>query len=550
MERLTTSQIEDFNNPLAFARSREARVGITEINDNRFSGNVIRTSDAEESYRLVLGAAKRLETLEGNLSTMRGLADEGQRIRSGDGRALREVYGKLRSLSAGFDQVVDAIKFKGNPVFTGDPVQLDLGPGTRPLDLAVAKLLTYGDDSLELSQSEASAEATIRYRTEDQILNSGYDIIGLDISDASFNPEGNSALELEDGEYKVAVSYKGADSTVELRSTTGAVISRKEGVDLSGSGREWVDFDEGVRLTFDLENFFSTFDKYDFETNGPAELQATLLYRRLDAHILRTGEAPPEDSVDFLYETPLRIGDSSMGVSSPSLSPLEADKQKLASGSYNLQVEYHGENSIIRLTDGLGRLAAFQYGVDLTGDADREIDLGNGLSFTLSTENFTTEGASLTVPLEYNKAPPPIEQFDFRAYRDRIDEAIELVREQREIIAEAQTQIEEANQRRNQAQNSQGPSVLSFSNNSALSILSGAGGSSGLFGNNNASTFSSGNAAASGGAASFLSGSTGGLANSLFSTTAALPTQANQNPQELASLQNSAATGGWLGGFA
>lgn len=549
MERLTTSQIADFNNPLAFARSRDTPIGQSEINDDRLRGNVIRTTDAEDSYRLILGAAKRLETLEGNLATMRELADNGARTRSTDQRGLEEIYGKLRSLSAGFDQVVEAITFKGNPVFTGDPVQLDLGPGTRPLDLDTAKLLTYGDDSLELSQSEANAEAAIQYRTEDRILNSGYDIIGLDISDASFNPEGNSALELEDGQYKVGISYEGANSSVELRTTEGAVISRKEGVDLSGSGTEWVDFEEGVRITFNKENFFSFFDKYDFITKGPAKLQATLNYRRLDAHTLRTGEAPPEDSVSFLYDNPLNIGNSSLAASDPVLSPVAMDQQQLESGAYNLEVEYHGENSVIRLTDGLGRLQAYQYGVDLTGDQQRQIDFGNGLGFTLTTENFNTEGASLTVPLQYNRAAPPIEEFDFRAYRDRVDEAITLVKEQREMIADAQSQLEEANLRRSSSQTSQTPSMMSLNTSGALSVLSGAGNSS-LFGNNIASNLGASNAAASGGAASFLGGSTGGLANSLFSTTSALPTQANQSPQELASLQNSAASAGWLGNFA
>lgn len=549
MERLTSSQIADFNNPLAFARSRNAPIGQSSVNENRLRGNVIRTTDAEESYRLILGAARRLETLEGNLTTMRQLADDGSRTRSTDQRGLEEVYGKLRSLSAGFDQVVEAITFKGNPVFTGDPVQLDLGPGTRALDLDIAKLLTYGEDSLQLSQSEATAEAAIQYRTEDRILNSGYDIIGLDISGASFNPDGNAALELEDGQYKVGISYEGANSSVELRTTTGAVIARQDGVDLSGSGTEWVDFQEGVRITFNKESFFSSFDKYDFETNGPAKLQATLNYRRLDAHTLRTGEAPPEDSVSFLYQTPLTIGNSSLAASDPVLSPVAMDQQQLESGAYNLEVEYHGENSVIRLTDGLGRLQAYQYGVDLSGDQQRQIDLGNGLGFTLTTENFNTEGASLTVPLQYNRAAPPLEDFDFRAYRDRIDEAISLVKEQRQIIADAQTQIEEANLRRSSYQTGQTPSVMSLNSSGALSILSGAGNSS-LFGNNTASNFGAGNAAASGGAASFLSGSTAGLANSLFSTASALPAQANQSPQELASLQNSAASAGWLGNFA
>lgn len=530
MERLTTSQIADFNNPLAFARAREARVGQQAIEAPRGRPE-IRTENAEESFRLVTGAEKRLETLQGNLTTMRQLAQEGEGAR-GNERKLREIYGKLRSLSAGFDQVVEAIRFKGRPVFTGEPVALDLGPGTRPLDLEVSRLLTYGDDSLGLSTSRPTAEATIRFRTEDRIVNSGYDIIGLDIREASYLASGNEALELEDGDYKVAISYEGANSSVELRSMEGALIERQENVDLSGTGSQWVDFDTGVRLTFEMENFFSSFDKFDFEERGPAELRATLSYRRLEAHELRTGDEPAPESASFLYDTPLTIQDTSLGVAEPVLSPVAPDRQPLESGTYSLNIEYRGENSVIRLNDALGRLKAFRFDVDLSGTGSRTIDLENGLSFTVDNNAFQTEGASLTVPLAYNREPPPLEEFDFSQYSGKIDEAIAVVEEQRALIGEARQRIEELSQQRASAQRRSAgnpqASVLSLNASGALSLLSGANGSS-LF------------AAASAGSR------TANVANQLFSTSGALATQANQTPQQLASLQNAAATNTWLG---
>ncbi|HKJ89744.1 MAG TPA: hypothetical protein VJ960_01330, partial [Oceanipulchritudo sp.] len=157
MDRLTTSQIADFNNPLAFARPREERVGQTQI-QSVASGSPIRTDDIEASFRLVTGASERLETLEGNLTTMLELA-RSARFARGNELKLQEIYGKLRSLSAGFDQVVEAIRFSGQTVFQGETAFLDLGPGARPLELDVAKLKTYGEDSLNLSEAEATARA-------------------------------------------------------------------------------------------------------------------------------------------------------------------------------------------------------------------------------------------------------------------------------------------------------------------------------------------------------------------------------------------------------
>jgi hypothetical protein len=73
--------------------------------------------------------------------------------------------------------------------------------------------------------------------------------------------------------------------------------------------------------------------------------------------------------------------------------------------------------------------------------------------------------------------------------------------------------------------------VAAFNSSGALSILSG-GGSGSLF-----KPVSS-------------SARLDTLSQQLFATTTALPTQANQTPEQLASLQNSAATNTWLGNFA
>jgi hypothetical protein len=126
MDYLTTSQIADFNNPMAFARTRTTRVGQTEIGSEH--QRTVRTGDIEESYRLVLGATEKLEILSGNLNTMLDLTNSGMRNLS-NSRKQEEIYGKLRSLSAGFDQVVEAIRFDGESIFTNKPIVLTQGPG-------------------------------------------------------------------------------------------------------------------------------------------------------------------------------------------------------------------------------------------------------------------------------------------------------------------------------------------------------------------------------------------------------------------------------------
>lgn len=523
MERLTTSQIQDFNNPLAFARDRSQRVGQNQLNNS--TSNTVRTGDIEESYRLVLGASERLETLAGNLQTMLGLANEGQRIRGND-RKLQEVYGKLRSLSAGFDQVVGAIRFDGNTIFTGKNLVLNLGSGAQPITLETSKLLTYGDSSLKLSESEASAKASVRYTTEDVVLNDAYSLIGLDIDDASYIPGSNSALELDEGKYKVKVTYEGDNSTVELLTEEGALVEKQEEVDLSGSGREWVDFDVGVRLSFEKVQLLESIDKYDFETNGPAYVYATLDYERIEAHTLRTSESPAAtEKAEFLYSPIMTAEDGgTLTASNPELSPVSPESSPLTTGNYTLTVEYRGENSYIRLTDTLGRLRGYQYGVDLTTEGSTKIDMGVGLSFEVTNSSFS-EDSTLNIPVSFERPAPAIDDFDFREYAKRIESAIDVVEEERTAMADVISQVEESNQLRNLASTTATPNSLAFNSASAISILTPP----------------------SIGTNSFDPGATRArtnlLANQIFAGTTALPAQANQSPEALASLQNASDIG-------
>jgi len=502
---------------MAFARTREARIGQTEIGSQ--GSRSIQTNDIESSYRLVMGASSRLETLEGNLSTMLDLAQDGSKA-SVDSRKTEEIYGKLRSLSAGFDQVVEAIRFKGETIFTEKEIQLDQGTGSRNLLIDPVRLLTYGENSLNLSESIESADVAITYRTDDQIMNSAYPIVGLDMNEASYISGSNPALELESGDYKIAINYLGANSTVEIHRADGGIVERQENVDLSGSGSEWVDFDVGVRISFEKEQLLQGTDKYDFQTLGAAKLSATLKYERIEKHVLRTTATEAEvNSAEFIYNSPLKIGNSSLTLSSPEVAPISTGQTPLESGNYNIEIEYQGSASVVRLTDELGRLQAYKFGIDLSANGDQQVDFGNGLSFNLNNTNFTNNGSSINTAVKFTRETPAIEEFDFREYATRIREALLVVQEQRLVMAEAQSRIEDVNRLKNSAQTSTGPSSLSMNAASAMSLLGGGGGSGGLFG------------AISG------SANLGVLSTQLFQTTSALPTQANQSPQQLAQLQ-------------
>ena len=114
--------------------------------------------------------------------------------------------------------------------------------------------------------------------------------------------------------------------------------------------------------------------------------------------------------------------------------------------------------------------------MDLSQDGSQEVNFGNGLSFEIETNQFDTEGATLTTALRYNREAPDLEEFDFREYADRIRESLLVVEEQLLVMAEAQNRIEETNQVRNSANTSSAPNAAAFNAASANLLLSGGGG--------------------------------------------------------------------------
>jgi hypothetical protein len=71
---------------------------------------------------------------------------------------------------------------------------------------------------------------------------------------------GVSALtgELAEGNYKLTVKYKGADSIVEVRDAFGRMKQRIDGLDLSADGKHSIDTGLGVRFTFENIGYGTT----------------------------------------------------------------------------------------------------------------------------------------------------------------------------------------------------------------------------------------------------------------------------------------------------
>jgi hypothetical protein len=521
MERITRSQIRDFNNPLAFARDREARLGQVAVESS--SSRNFKTSNREASFRLVTGAVKRLETMKSNLEMMLELSKTGRSTRTGTLKH-EEIYGKLRSLSAGFDQVVESVRFDGNPIFGGNKLSLNMGSGSRPMTLEASKLFTFGEDSLNLSTSKETAEITIFETVDDAILNQNSNPTGVSLGGASLIEGSNSALELDNTSYKVKILFTGNGSAVEILDRFGSLVERQENVDLSGEGREFVDFDVGVRLQIDKNPVIDALDDLDFNLDDPIELNSSILYRRLDSHTLRNdgSETAVPDGASLLFSPSLGNAESGrLNVSDPKLTPPSENTEAFESGYYTMDIQYRGENSYIRLTDALGRIRGFKFDVDLR-EENTTVNFNGGLSVNIDNTGFAENG-SLQASIELNRTPPAIDEFDFRKYSTQIEDALALINEELTKMEDTAIKIQELNAQRNPWAQANMATTASLRASSSLNILAGgANGPLSILNSNTSQRFAQ-------------------AANQIFSTTTALPTQANQNPEQLASLRQASA---------
>lgn len=462
MERISAQQVRDFIDPRAFAtpRTEAARNDVTTAREKR-----ITTSTANESLSLLLGGQNRLEDLLSNMLNLRDLAAQGARGGLSDYR-YDELFGKIRSLSAGIGQAVEGTQFDGKAIFDGRELKLSNGANTFTLE--TKDLNIAGEEALNLVKQQAGGKVTVGYEAATLIRNQNSGLTGLDIADAVGVERTDGKAELADGKYQLEIKYAGPDSTIIVRDQYGAKLSQDEGIDLSGSGTEIVQLSTGIQLTIEKEQLLTTYDKYPYETLGPVSLFADLDYEQVNFQALQDGEefTPITAQAEFVYQPKRRYDQGSFNILKVETDGVSKIGKELEAGTYTVKVKYRGEDSIVELRDNFGRMLARQNGLDLTEDGEHTVDLGVGVRLTLENRGLDASASDdEQAVIRYTPGYSYERNFDFGAYIERIDAAIAVLDEQLTAFDDAITQIEQVQQwQRGAASNNNFSSVYSLLN--------------------------------------------------------------------------------------
>jgi len=433
MANLTLKEISEFNHPLAFARQRTEPVGRASASGSVGSaltkGPMV-TNSMSESYSLLSGLTERLGMIRSNLVTMLQLANQGGAARSQTVRD--EMYGKLRSLSGGVDDIVDATVWNGEQMLTGRSLNLSLsqtGKGGTRIDLS--SYYTSQEDGLNLTRQPESAKTDVYYDFYSAMRNSTSGIVGLDIKSASASAVDATHEELETGIYQIEVTYMGPESSVALKDADGIVVSNVKNVDLSGSGVEQIDMGVGVAIQIDKTQYLSAVDKYDYETKGPAKFMAKLAYDRVYRHDLyQEGFEPVStNALSVTSNRPIRdaAGTGKLSISSIGLAGVKDDVLGLDSGVHSIRVNYNGAKSSVELRDAQGRIKYLNFKVDLSGDEPVTIDTGQGLKFSVANEGYADAKGQLNAIVDYTRAANDNTSFDFSSYSNNLNAAIDKI---------------------------------------------------------------------------------------------------------------------------
>lgn len=479
MQRLTTRQIAEYTSPLAFSTLRSQPFGQAPQVDRK---RPVVTSSLEESYRLVRGAKERMGMVRANLTTLLELSQQGQRSGVSD-RRRAELVGLMRSLTAGIDDIISQSKFKEQPLFEGKKFNLGLERG-QPLRFELPDLRTSKIGDRPLTRQIERADVEILYDAGLNARNTASGLFGLEVSAGELVPPREGFPELRDGIYNGEIRYEGANSTVIIRDQSGLELIRQNNVDLSGSGREFVTFDNGLQLQVDKESLFDAIDKYDFENFGPASHHFSFGYERVKGQELYSGDgnSAVHDQVGLLSNLSLNRDGSSLQINGVRMSGVADGVEGLDSGSYLLEVRYNGSESSVRLTDLSGRVRGEVRGVDLT--QNRTVTLDTGLRIEIGNTGLAdgvTGRASAVVEVE--RARSATDKFDFRGYSASIEAALKLIDEQMELLAEAEFAIEDQNMLKNaMAQGVTMPSAALMAGGATGILTSSVTGKFNLFG--------------------------------------------------------------------
>lgn len=437
--RLTRNQIAEYNSFDAFAVSRSEAAATAGGNRSR----PFITSSAQQSLGLLKNLTKNLETLRGNLQLMHNFAQQGMKAARLTDERRDEIFGQLRSLAAGIDIIVRDFQLDGRPLLDGR--RFELSTGVSKLRMSLDNLSTVGEDSLGLTRRREGAWADVSYDMMSIMRNTTSGLTGLDISHARAISPAQGKAELDDGEYRVKVSYAGADSIVELQRMDGTVIQKKEGVDLSGTGKELVDMGLGVQLAFEKTLFRTPLggDKYDHELLGPTTLYAVLKYERnYEQELIGDERAIPQrqSTVEIARGGTIKGSTGKLNVGA-SIAGVGEGVMPMKTGLYDLKVKYDGERSSLWLYDPRGTLVSIKRGIDLTKEGKQSIDTGVGIKIELNGEDFTSNKRDYSVYLNYVAQDKPSETFDYRAFSKRLEQSLKTIDDQIATVQMAQDEI-------------------------------------------------------------------------------------------------------------
>lgn len=438
MEYISPSELRSFLDPQAFAVSRTTARGELDLTQ---APKAIQTTKTDSTLSLLLGAEQRLADFRTSLQTMLDISIAGAQSR-GNERKYDEAYGKLRSLSAGFDQVLQATTFGGQVIFDGR--DWNLSANGQPVDLEGIDLRAAGEE-LGLVEETDGARVTVSYDPATIIHNQNTGLVGLDIAGATGIARTDGLPELENGKYRLEIEYAGPNSTLVFSDQYGAKIEELTDIDLTGSGMDIIKFKAGIMIN--LEKLKSTigYDKWDYEIDGPVSLYADLKYERVSWHSLAgdTNTADASAETEWTYKARKNYGDPALNLGDISINGIKDGMRELAAGDYQMAIKFRGADSIVEIKDINGMMIS-RFKADLGPDPGTyTVDTNMGVKFTVENKNWGSTPKDIRATFKYTPATNGERNFDFVGYGQRLIEAIGVVDNQLSSVTSSIDQIQE-----------------------------------------------------------------------------------------------------------
>ena len=446
---LTSTQIAEYNALSAFATTRENLAGLDAPTTENENPTTVSKSSIEDSTELVSGSIERLTSIQSNLTSMLELSEEA----SGDvtDERLEEIYALMRSLSAGINELVTDTTFDDKNTINGNTLSLSNGTTSGSYTIDVEDLSVW-EDGLNIATQNDGAIIDLYEDEGTYYLNANSDVEGLEFESAEYIDPAPGFSELQNGDYKVEISYYGSESSVILYNDDGVEIDRVDDVNLSGSGTTTVEMDSGIKLTIDKEQTSKYFDKTNYLTDGASSYYTDLSYQRVYTHDLASGgeDGGTSDSdVELVFGSLPKVeGDEGdLSITELTTNAVDSDSE-LESGVYTIQVDYKGDykgdSSSVMLLDGNGAVVkALTVDLsELSGTDLHTVDFENGVSITIDSNDFDQTTGTLKTSFNYTAASNAYESFDYEAYTETLQSALNVVNEQITEFEDTQTSLE------------------------------------------------------------------------------------------------------------